>query len=147
MSESAPEKEHSEEVRRQMEKIRKAESLISGVLRIGVVTALVIVTFGVVVAFASKPSVYLHTDRSNAFQLSANSGFPHSVSAVFSGLAHFQGEAIIVFGLMVLLATPILRVLVSAFIFAFQKDRYFVFITVFVFAMLMLSFVLGKSGG
>lgn len=137
----------TESVSRQMEKVRKAELWISSVLRIGVITALVVVTIGVIVAFVSKPSVYLHTNAANRFDLTRGSGYPHSLSGVFGGLAHFQGDAIIVLGLMILLATPILRVLVSAIIFSIQRDRYFVPITVFVLIMLLTSFILGKSGG
>ena len=36
------------------------------------------------------------------------------------------------------------RVLVSIFTFVYQGDRLFVFITIFVFLMLILSFVLGN---
>ncbi|NNN19905.1 MAG: DUF1634 domain-containing protein [Acidimicrobiaceae bacterium] len=137
----------AEALRKQLEKVRRAELIISGVLRIGVLLSLSIVIIGVVVAFASKPGVYLHTNATNKSLLSRSSAYPHSISTVFSGLAHLQGEAIIVFGLIILLATPMLRVLVSAFIFAFQRDRYFVPITVFVFLILVTSFLLGKAGG
>ncbi|MDA8271534.1 MAG: DUF1634 domain-containing protein [Actinomycetota bacterium] len=137
----------SESLKKQLEKIRRAESLISGVLRIGVLLSLSIVVIGITVSFARKPGVYLHTNAANKALLTSSSTYPHSLSAVFSGLAHFQGDAVIVFGLIILLATPILRVLVSAVIFGFQKDRYFVPITVFVFLVLVTSFLLGKAGG
>ncbi|TAN24105.1 MAG: DUF1634 domain-containing protein, partial [Actinomycetota bacterium] len=134
-------------VRKQLEKIHRAESVISAVLRIGVLVSLSIVILGVLVSFAGKPGIYLHNNAINKALLTKSSDYPHSLSAVFSGLVHFQGEALIVFGLIVLLATPILRVLVSAVIFAFQRDRYFVPITVFVFLVLVTSFLLGKAGG
>ncbi len=137
----------SEVVGKQMEKVRRAESLISAVLRIGVILSLSIVVIGVLVSFVSKPSTYLHNNAINKALLTRSTNYPHSLSAVFSGVAHFQGEALIVFGLIILLATPILRVLVSAVIFAFQRDRYFVPITVFVFLVLVTSFLLGKAGG
>lgn len=137
----------SEALRKQLEKIHRAESVISAVLRIGVLLSLSVVVFGVVVSFVGKPGTYLHSNAINKALLTKSSNYPHSLSAVFSGLSHFQGEAIIVFGLIILLATPILRVLVSAVIFAFQRDRYFVPITVFVFLVLVTSFLLGKAGG
>ncbi len=46
-------------LKKQLEKIRRAESLISGVLRIGVLLSLSIVVIGIVVSFARKPGVYL----------------------------------------------------------------------------------------
>ena len=137
----------SEALRKQLERIHRAESVISAVLRIGVLLSLTVVVVGVVVSFVGKPGTYLHSNAINKALLTRSSDYPHSLSAVFSGLSHFQGEAIIVFGLIILLATPILRVLVSAVIFALQRDRYFVPVTVFVFLVLVTSFLLGKAGG
>ena len=137
----------SEALRKQLERIQRAESVISAVLRIGVLLSLLVVVVGVAVSFVGKPGTYLHNNAINKALLTRSSDYPHSLSAVFSGLSHFQGEAIIVFGLIILLATPILRVLVSAVIFAFQRDRYFVPVTVFVFLVLVTSFLLGKAGG
>ncbi len=137
----------SEALRKQLERIQRAESVISAVLRIGVLLSLLVVVVGVAVSFVGKPGTYLHNNAINKALLTRSSDYPHSLSVVFSGLSHFQGEAIIVFGLIILLATPILRVLVSAVIFAFQRDRYFVPVTVFVFLVLVTSFLLGKAGG
>ncbi len=137
----------SEALRKQLERIHRAESVISAVLRIGVLLSLTVVVVGVVVSFVGKPGTYLHSNAINKALLTRSSNYPHSLPAVFSGLSHFQGEAIIVFGLIILLATPILRVLVSAVIFALQRDRYFVPVTVFVFLVLVTSFLLGKAGG
>lgn len=134
-------------VKRQMEKVRRAELWISSVLRIGVVTSLIVVVIGVIIAFAANPHIYLNSNAANRFALTSKSNYPHSLTGIFSGLLHLQGEAVIVLGLIILLITPILRVLVSAIIFSIQRDKYFVPITVFVLTMLILSFVLGKSGG
>jgi len=55
-----------------------------------------------------------------------------------------KGEAVIAAGLLMLIATPVLRVGVSIFIFVFEKDWAFVVTTTFVLGMLILSFFLGK---
>jgi uncharacterized membrane protein len=50
-------------------------------------------------------------------------------------------------GLLLLIATPVLRVAVSILAFVYQRDRAFVAITSIVLALLLTSFVLGRGGG
>jgi uncharacterized membrane protein len=50
-------------------------------------------------------------------------------------------------GLLLLLATPVLRVAVSILAFIYEKDGIFVMITSIVLALLLLSFVLGRVTG
>jgi uncharacterized membrane protein len=50
-------------------------------------------------------------------------------------------------GLLLLIATPVLRVAVSVLAFVYQRDRTFVIITSVVLTLLLASFVLGKAGG
>jgi hypothetical protein len=64
---------------------------------------------------------------------------------VASGVLHLQGQAIVALGLVLLVATPVLRVAVSILAFAYQRDRAFILITSLVFLLLMLSFLLGKG--
>ena len=55
-----------------------------------------------------------------------------------------RGEATVALGLMVLIATPIMRVLLAAMGFALQRDRPFAVISTFVLLVLLISFLLGK---
>ena len=48
-------------------------------------------------------------------------------------------------GLLLLIATPVLRVAVSIFAFVYEKDKVFVIITSIVLGLLLLSFILGKA--
>jgi uncharacterized membrane protein len=48
--------------------------------------------------------------------------------------------------LLVLIATPIVRVAVSVLAFAYQRDRVFVAVTSAVLLILLLAFFLGKAG-
>ena len=59
---------------------------------------------------------------------------------------HANGQAVIVLGLILLIATPVVRVAVSTAAFAQQRDRAYVAITLVVLALLGVSFVLGKAG-
>ncbi|MDB5295861.1 MAG: hypothetical protein JWO31_1844, partial [Phycisphaerales bacterium] len=71
--------------------------------------------------------------------------FPRSVGWVVAGVRAGHGRPLIVVGLMLLIATPVLRVAVSVAAYAVQRDRAFVLITAGVLALLVLSFVLGKA--
>ena len=52
----------------------------------------------------------------------------------------------IVLGLVLLIATPVVRVIVSTVAFYRERDRVYVAITLLVLALLLVSFVLGRSG-
>jgi uncharacterized membrane protein len=62
-----------------------------------------------------------------------------TVSGVFGGAIHGDPRCLIQFGLLVLIATPILRVAFSVFAFALQRDRLYVTITLLVLAVLVGS--------
>ena len=67
---------------------------------------------------------------------------PASLSAVVDGLAHGRPDALLTVGLLVLVATPIVRVVVAGFTFRRQGDRAFTVIAGLVLALLAVSFVL-----
>jgi uncharacterized membrane protein len=103
------------------------------------------VLIGTIVTFAHHPS-YL-TSNADLSTLKTSDAFPTTVPDVVRGLVHFEGRAVVMLGLLVLLATPILRVAVSVVTFAQQRDRAFVVITSAVLFLLLLSLGLGKAGG
>lgn len=118
---------------------RRAELIISGVLRGGVVLSASIILLGVVL-------YYLRNPRANP-AIAQPALFPHSLPAVLTGLAHADGLAIIAFGLLILLATPVIRVAVSIVAFALEGDRRYVAITTLVLFILIVSFIAGRGGG
>jgi len=124
-------------------KARKVEILISDLLRIGVMTSLAVVIIGTAVSFVHHPE---YLNRPPALQRLTKPGaaFPHTVGQVLRGLREFRGQAIVMVGLLLLIATPVVRVGVSIFAFAYERDRRYVVITTVVFLLLLLSFVLGK---
>ncbi len=128
------------------ERVRKVELAISNLLRIGVGTSLLIVLVGTVVTFVHHPH-YLSSRRDLVRLTKPGAEFPHSVPSVVRGIQHSQGRALVMAGLLVLIATPVLRVAVSVLAFVYQRDRTFVVITSLVLALLVASFVLGKAGG
>jgi uncharacterized membrane protein len=50
-------------------------------------------------------------------------------------------------GVLILIATPIMRVALSVVVFVLEGDRRFVAITSTVLLLLLLSFLLGRAGG
>ena len=64
-----------------------------------------------------------------------------SVGALLNTAPHPKPEAVIQFGLMLLIATPVARVIFSMVAFALQRDRAYVIITMIVLAVLAYSLV------
>jgi len=128
------------------EKSRQVELVISHLLRIGVVTSLAVVVIGTVVSFTRHPD-YL-SSNTDLHQLTAHAAiFPHTLGDTVTSLRHGEGRGIIILGLLLLVATPVMRVAVSILGFVYEKDMTFVLITATVLALLLLSFVLGRAEG
>jgi uncharacterized membrane protein len=75
-----------------------------------------------------------------------SSTYPHSLSDVIHGLTHGDPLAVLALGLLVLLLTPVARVLISIFAFARERDWLYVGITALVLLILLVSFLLGRGG-
>lgn len=127
-------------------RVRRVELLISTLLRVGVVASLAVVTFGTAVSFVHHPE-YLRSPPALARLTRPGTAFPGTVSEVVAGVRQFRGQSIVVVGLILLIATPVVRVAVSVLAFVFQRDWAFVVITAVVLGLLLLSFVLGKAEG
>jgi len=126
------------------ERVRKVELLISNLLRTGVILSLALFFCGTAVSFAQHPEFF--SGRSFFGPAGApRSPILRSLSAVGAGLAAFKGEAIVTLGILLLIATPVIRVGVSIFAFIYQRDRLYTLITATVFALLLVSFALGKA--
>jgi uncharacterized membrane protein len=126
-------------------RVRQVELLISLLLRIGVLTSLAIVILGMLISFVRHEHKVQST---NAFADLTNSTatFPHTVPGVLHGAVQLRGRSIIMLGLLLLIATPVMRVAISIFLFIYERDRVYVIVTMMVLALLLLSFVLGRAG-
>jgi uncharacterized membrane protein len=60
-------------------------------------------------------------------------------SEIWHGVTDMQAKGIIQFGVMVLIATPILRILFSLIGFILEKDRLYIGITMIVLSVMMIS--------
>ncbi len=64
-----------------------------------------------------------------------------SLRGILSGAFHFQPIAIVQFGILLLIATPIARVLFAAIGFAVERDYLYVAISSIVFTILLYSLI------
>ncbi|HET8996990.1 MAG TPA: TSUP family transporter [Acetobacteraceae bacterium] len=108
--------------------IRKTELIISGVLRGGVLLSVAVILGGIAWFYALRFAGAL-----------PHPTFPDTLPAVWQGLKMANPLAIVVLGLLILLATPVLRVAVSIVAFALEEDRTYVIITALVLAILLFS--------
>lgn len=115
--------------------VRRAELVISNVLRGGVLLSAAIIVIGVVMFYVRYALLGARDNQ-----------FPHSFGAVIAGIAHGDARSVIALGLLVLLVTPLLRVAVSILAFALERDWRYVLITSIVLAVLLISFFLGRGG-
>ena len=116
---------------REMALVRQAELIISQVLRGGVVLSAIIILLGTLLYYLEP-----------AARRTQATSYPHALGAVLPAVAHFSPLGIITLGLLVLLATPVMRVAVSIVAFALEHDRLYVAITSLVLAVLLLSIFL-----
>lgn len=127
-------------------KARQVDLIISTLLRSGVVASMALVAVGVALMFAHHPEWHGSREALGAI-LEGKAGFPRTPLAVIQSAAAGGGQGLIVLGLLVLIATPVMRVAVSALAFFIQRDRVFVWITLGVLALLAVGFALGKVEG
>ena len=121
----------------------KLQRLIGTTLRSGVLAAASIGVVGGVLFFASSP-------QPADFHLFQGTSMPFSSPMQILRQAFLQpgedlrlrGLSIVQIGIMILLMTPVIRVVFSIVGFAMERDRIYVLITSFVLLILMVSICL-----
>jgi uncharacterized membrane protein YfcA/uncharacterized membrane protein len=112
-----------------------ANTIISWVLQGGVILSAITITLGLL----------LLPTRPGGLSVQRLLNFPETFAQVGQGLLIHRPQAIIALGLLLLIATPVVRVAVSIITFAFERDRLYVTITFFVLVILLFSmFFLGR---
>ena len=143
-------------------RLSRVELMLSRLLRTGVTVSILLVITGTVVTFvrhggwdaataeaSGTGGGWMRPDAALAELVKFQNvpPFPHTLRGLGQSLGEGQGRGIIMLGLLVLIATPVLRVAVSIVAFVLDGDRRFVVITSVVLALLLLSFFLGSAGG
>jgi uncharacterized membrane protein len=114
---------------------RSIESILGGLLRIGVITAGSVVLIGAVL-FLVRHGLEIpnyHIFKPDSFSFS-------DFRDLFNGIITFRPVSIIETGILLLIVTPFLRVLFSVFAFAYEKDYMYVIFAVIVLIILVFSF-------
>lgn len=116
----------------------RVERAIGTLLRAGVLVAATITLLGGVLLLLQ------HGSRIADYHVFAGE-VPEftSISGVVRGVLALDSRAVVQLGLVLLIATPILRVVFSLVAFVIQRDRLYVVITSIVLAVLLFSLIFG----
>jgi uncharacterized membrane protein len=113
---------------------QRLENIIGNLLRCGVLAAALIVLAGGVLFLAQHGGA--HADYS---QFQSEPENLRTLGGIFQTAFHGDPRGIMQLGLLLLIATPIARVLFSVLGFALERDPLYVVLTLIVFAILMYS--------
>ncbi|HEX8994617.1 MAG TPA: TSUP family transporter [Ktedonobacterales bacterium] len=117
--------------------VRQSEIVISNVLRGGVLLSAGVILIGSLLYYL-RP----------AAERAGYATYPHTLGQVATAVATGNPEGIITLGLLILLATPVLRVAVSIVAFALERDWLYTGVTLLVLALLLASILaLGQIFG
>jgi uncharacterized membrane protein len=113
---------------------QRIETIIAQLLRAGVLTAALVVISGAVLYLGANPRarVDYRSFHAEPEELRTVHGI---VRSAFSG----QPSGVMQLGLLLLIATPIARVMFSIFAFAIEGDRMYVLFTLIVLGVLLYS--------
>ncbi|WP_345948884.1 DUF1634 domain-containing protein [Mucilaginibacter sp. PAMB04274] len=117
------------------------ESQMGTLLRTGVIVSAVIVFLGGVLYLFQKGKDLPHYKKF--------AGEPHqliNLKTIFTDAFHLNSMAILQVGVLVLLATPIARVLFSIIGFIEEKDKMYIIITLIVLGIIAFSLFSGVAG-
>jgi uncharacterized membrane protein len=114
-------------------------AVVGKVLRYGVLISAAVIIIGMLELIATNGT----SDVSGSVIYYPNA-IPHgnfdiSLSGLASGLIGLQPYSLIELGAIILIATPVSRVLISVFLFAAEGDRVYVAVTAVVLSLLLFS--------
>lgn len=108
--------------------------ILGTLLRTGVIASMTIVFIGAVIylsVYAGEKVDYSHFSSSKT---------PYSsIPAIFHGLSTLDSKAIIQFGTLLLIFTPVTRIVFSIFSFLIERDYLYVLIGLFVLCVILIS--------
>ena len=118
----------------------QVEQLVGRLLQIGVfISAIVVIIGGVLIIAQHGSTVATYSP------FRGEPEYLRSLVGIFRGAMAFDSLAIAQLGLVLLIATPVLRVGFTLVAFAIQRDRTYVLITLIVLVILMYGLLFGKT--
>lgn len=118
----------------------EVEQLIGRLLQVGVLVAAAVVIAGAAMMLAQ------HGRSAVAFSSYSDAASPlHGLGGIIHGAVALDSMAIVQLGLVLLIATPVLRVALTLVAFAIQRDRIYIVLTAVVLALLLYGLVWGRA--
>lgn len=114
------------------------QSLVGNLLRAGVYISMAIVVLGGIIYLSEHGG-----EKIDYSEFSFNKVSLKTVESIFANVLTFRGTAVVQFGLLMLIFTPIARVLMAVVTFFLENDYLYVLIGIIVLAIIMVSL----SGG
>ncbi|GAJ26915.1 hypothetical protein JCM15457_1867 [Liquorilactobacillus sucicola DSM 21376 = JCM 15457] len=111
--------------------MEEIEIIIGKIMRVGVLLATLFMLAGLLLLLITSNSGY------------PGKSFPTTIAAILSGLTEFKAFAFMMTGIFLLILTPFLRVVISVYAFYKEKDTLYVYITLTVLFILIISFLIG----
>ena len=112
----------------------RVEQTVGNLLRVGVLIAAAVAVLG--------GAVFLWRHGGGHPDYRVFRGEPtdlSTVTGILAGAAQLQSRAVVQLGIILLIATPIARVMLTLVAFAMRRDRMYVLITMVVLALLLFS--------
>lgn len=115
------------------QEMNQVELMIGRVLQIGVYISAIVIILGIALWIIKGGSGYAGI-------------LPTHLSAIYHGLMAVKPYAVLMFGIFLLILTPVLRVIVSIYAFAKEGDQLYVIITTIVLVILIIGMTIGYVG-
>jgi len=123
---------------------RDVDQYIGKLLRYGVLLSCAITSFGgIIYLFQRKGQMPDYRSIPSELPFPGVEAYLRELSTILPRVMAFDGAAIIQLGVVVLIATPILRVAFSAITFLIERDYLYVAITLIVLSIIIANMVFG----
>lgn len=118
----------------------EVEQLVGRLLQIGVLIAALVVIVGGVLLLTQHGG-----DRPTYTPFRGEPAYLRSLVGIVRGAIALDSLAIVQLGLVLLIATPVLRVAFTLVAFVIQRDRTYVIVTTIVLALLLYGLLYGRA--
>jgi uncharacterized membrane protein len=124
---------------------RDLEDVVGVILLAGVLTSAAVIALGLLLLMAAGTGAEALLGQLLSERGVVLAGTPTSVGAVVRDAARGDPVAVILLGVLLLICTPILRVVAAGYFFLRNGERGYALASAIVLALLLLGFVLGAS--
>lgn len=123
---------------------KDVDAYVGKLLRYGVIlSSVVTIIGGIIYLFQHHGAVPDYSPTPFGVEFSGAAEYLRHISGILDGVIALDGASIIQLGVIILIATPILRVTFSVFAFLIEKDYLYVFITLVVLGIIIANMFLG----